>query len=70
MRLRLEARRAGTDGIHGVRMLLGIERSKGSGDIRFMVGGGRPKADHVVFFLTLDVNQRQGIWINEALPAS
>ena len=25
----LEARRAGTDGIHGVRLLLGIERSKG-----------------------------------------
>ena len=25
----LKARRAGTDGIHGVRLLLGIERSKG-----------------------------------------
>ena len=45
----LEARRAGTNGIHGVRLLLGIERSKGSGEIRFMVGGGRPKADHVGF---------------------
>ncbi len=45
----LKARRAGTDGIHGVRLLLGIERSKGSGEIRFMVGGGRPKADHVGF---------------------
>ena len=44
----LEARRAGTDGIHGVRLLLGIERSKGKRRNPFH-GRGRAKADHVGF---------------------
>ena len=40
----LEARRAGTDGIHSV-----LSGRRGSGEIRFMVGGRRPKAGHVGF---------------------
>ena len=54
----LEARRAGTDGIHCVRLRVvnlhsarssALSGRRGSGDIRFMVRGERPKADHVVF---------------------
>ena len=45
----LEARRAGTDGIYGVRLLLGIERSKGKRRNPFHGRGGRAKADHVGF---------------------
>ena len=57
----LEARRAGTVSIHGVRLRvvnLHSARSsvmsgrRGSSDIRFMAGGGRPKADHVGFLLS------------------
>ena len=44
----LKARRAGTGGIHGVRLLLGIERSKGKRLDPFH-GRGRPKTDHVSF---------------------
>ena len=36
-----DARRAGTDGIHSV-----LSGQRRSGEIRFVVGGGRPKADH------------------------
>ena len=43
----LEARRAGTDGIHSV-----LSGRRGSDEIRFMVGGGRPKADHMGFWLS------------------
>ena len=42
---------AGMDGIHSV---LGGRR--GSGENRFMVGGGRPKADHVGFWRRRDEN--------------
>ena len=49
----------GTDGIHGVRLRgvnlhsacsSALSGRRGSGDIRFMVRGERPKADHVGFF--------------------
>ena len=43
----LEACRAGTDGIRSV-----LSGRRGSDEIRFMVGGGRPKADHVGFWLS------------------
>ena len=45
----LEARRTGTVGIHGVRLLLCNERSKGKRRDPFHGRGGRPKADHVGF---------------------
>ena len=53
----LEARRAGMDGIHSV---LGGRR--GSGENRFMVGGGRPKAGHVGFLVVrrVFIDRRSG----------
>ncbi len=50
------------DGIRGVRLRVvnlhsacssALSGRRGSGEIRFMVGGGRPKADHVVFLTSL-----------------
>ena len=47
-----------TDDVHGVRLRVitlhssrssALSGRRGSGDIRFMVQGERPKADHVVF---------------------
>ncbi len=46
----LEARRAGTDGIHGVRMLLGNERSKGKRRHPFHDRGRAAKGRSCGFF--------------------
>ena len=46
----LEARRAGTDGIHGVRLLLGIERSKGKRRNPFHGRGRAAKGQSCGFF--------------------
>ena len=40
----LEVRRAGAEGMRSV-----LSGRRGSGEIRFTIGGGRPKADHVGF---------------------
>ena len=40
----LEVRRVGTDGMHSA-----LSGRRGSGEIRFIVGGKRQKANHVGF---------------------
>ena len=55
-----QPRSPGADGIHGVRLRVvnlhsarssALSGRRGSGDIRFMVRGERPKADHVGFLI-------------------
>ena len=55
----LKARRVGTDGTHGVRPLLGNERSKGKRQNPFHGRGGQPKADLVGFWVEQDAAGRK-----------